>query len=165
MLGSLPAVLEFSLIGRLMTTSSSQDYAGDVSPRQAWEILVADSNAQLVDVRTVAEWNFVGLPDLSGLGRQAHCIEWQSFPAMARNPAFADDAVKAVTAAGAGQDTPVLMLCRSGARSRAAAMALAGLGFARAYNIAGGFEGDPDGMRHRGLINGWKAEGLPWRQS
>jgi rhodanese-related sulfurtransferase len=44
-------------------------------------------------------------------------------------------------------------------------MALAGLGFARAYNIAGGFEGDPDGMRHRGLVNGWKAEGLPWRQS
>jgi rhodanese-related sulfurtransferase len=158
-------VLEFSLIGRLMTPSSSPDYAGDVSPRQAWEMLAANPKAQLVDVRTLAEWNFVGLPDLSTLGRQAHCIEWQSFPAMARNPAFAGDALKAVTAAGADRDTPVLMLCRSGARSRAAAMALTEAGFRQAYNIAGGFEGDPDGMRHRGQVNGWKAEGLPWRQS
>jgi rhodanese-related sulfurtransferase len=58
----------------------------------------------------------------------------------------------------------VLFLCRSGARSRAAAVALTGLGFAKAFNVAGGFEGDPDGERHRGNINGWKAAGLPWRQ-
>jgi rhodanese-related sulfurtransferase len=165
MLGSLPAVLEFSLIGRPMTPSSTQNYAGDISPRQAWEMLTADPKAQLVDVRTFAEWNFVGLPDLSSLSRQAHCVEWQTFPTMEVNPAFASAAVKAVTAAGAGQETPLLMLCRSGARSRAAAVALAGAGFAKAYNIAGGFEGDPDGMRHRGHVNGWKAEGLPWRQS
>lgn len=148
-----------------MTSPSSPSYAGDIAPKEAWELLATSPAAQLVDVRTLAEWNFVGLPDLSELGRQAHCIEWQSFPVMARNPAFAADALKAVTAAGADQDTPVLMLCRSGARSRAAAMALTGAGFRQAYNIAGGFEGDPDGMRHRGLVNGWKAEGLPWRQS
>ncbi len=70
-----------------------------------------------------------------------------------------------MTAAGADKAAPVLLLCRSGARSRAAAIALTGLGFAGAYNIAGGFEGDPDGARHRGLRNGWKADGLPWRQS
>jgi rhodanese-related sulfurtransferase len=84
---------------------------------------------------------------------------------MTVNPAFAGEAARAVTVAGAGNETPLLMLCRSGARSRAAAVALTGAGFARAYNIAGGFEGDPDGMRHRGQVNGWKAEGLPWRQS
>jgi len=164
MLGSLPALLDFSLVGCLMTRSSSQDYAGDITPSQAWEMLSATPAAQLVDVRTLAEWNFVGLPDLSGLGRQAHCIEWQSFPAGAVNPGFADEAAAAVTRTGADKDTPVLMLCRSGARSRAAAMALAAQGFTKAYNIAGGFEGDPDGMRHRGNVNGWKAEGLPWRQ-
>lgn len=127
-------------------------------------MLMATPSAQLVDVRTQAEWSFVGLPDLSPLGRKVHCIEWQRFPDMALNTAFAGEAAAAVTAAGASPETPVLMLCRSGARSRSAAMALTALGFTRAYNIAGGFEGDPDGERHRGRVNGWKADGLPWRQ-
>jgi rhodanese-related sulfurtransferase len=118
----------------------------------------------LVDVRTMAEWNFVGLPDLSSLGRRVHCVEWQSFPTMAVNPAFAAEAEAAVTAAGADKETPILFLCRSGARSRAAAVALAAQGFAKAFNVAGGFEGDPDEMRHRGNLNGWKAAKLPWRQ-
>lgn len=147
-----------------MTTSSSPAYAGDVTPKAAWEMLAADPKAQLVDVRTMAEWNFVGVPDLSGLGRRVHCIEWQSFPTMTVNPGFAQEAAAAVTAAGGDPQAPVLLLCRSGARSRAAAMALTAMGFARAYNIAGGFEGDPDGEHHRGRINGWKANGLPWRQ-
>ena len=59
---------------------------------------------------------------------------------------------------------PVMLLCRSGARSRAAAIALTEAGFAQAFNIAGGFEGDADGEGHRGNRNGWKAENLPWRQ-
>jgi rhodanese-related sulfurtransferase len=147
-----------------MAPPSSHDYAGDISAQQAWDLLQAESRAQLVDVRTMAEWNFVGLPDLSGLGRRVHCIEWQSFPTMAVNPAFAAEAEAAVTAAGADKSSPILFICRSGARSRAAAVALAAAGFAKAYNVAGGFEGDPDGERHRGNINGWKAARLPWRQ-
>lgn len=148
-----------------MTPVSSSDYAGDLSPQEAWDLLAADPRAQLVDVRTMAEWSFVGLPDLSALGRQTHRIQWQDFPAMAINPGFAAEAATAVTAAGAAPETPVLMLCRSGARSRAAAVALTGLGFSKAYNIAGGFEGDLDAERHRGRSNGWKAAGLPWRQN
>ena len=147
-----------------MTSPSSPSYAGDIAPKEAWSLLAATPTAQLVDVRTLAEWSFVGVPDLSELGRQAHCIEWQTFPTMAVNPGFAADAAAAVTAAGGAKDAPVLLLCRSGVRSRAAAMALAGLGFTKAYNIAGGFEGDPDGERHRGQHNGWKADGLPWWQ-
>ncbi|MBV9550932.1 MAG: rhodanese-like domain-containing protein [Alphaproteobacteria bacterium] len=146
-------------------TASSSPYAGDIPPKQAWDLLAGTAAAQLVDVRTMAEWSFVGLPDLSTLKRQVHCIEWQHFPEMMVNSAFASEAAAAVTAAGATKDTPVLMLCRSGARSRAAAVALTALGFTRAYNIAGGFEGDPDGMCHRGKVNGWKADGLPWRQN
>jgi len=148
-----------------MTSSSSPSYAGDITPKEAWDLLMATPTAQLVDVRTLAEWSFVGLPDLSQLRRQVHCIEWQSFPEGAVNPGFAAEAAAAVTGAGADKDSPVLMLCRSGARSRAAAMALTAQGFTRAYNVAGGFEGDCDGQRHRGLTNGWKAAGLAWRQS
>jgi rhodanese-related sulfurtransferase len=148
-----------------MTPSSHPDYAGDLDVQEAWALLGSDPKAQLVDVRTMAEWNFVGLPDISALSRRVHCIEWQSFPTMAMNPAFAAEAEATVKAAGAAKDTPILFLCRSGARSRAAAMALAARGFTQAFNVAGGFEGDPDGERHRGRVNGWKAAGLPWRQS
>ena len=147
-----------------MAPPSSLEYAGDISPAQAWDRLKGDARAQLVDVRTIAEWNFVGLPDLSGLGRRVHCVEWQGFPGGAQTPAFVEQAAQAVRTAGATQDTPVLLLCRSGARSRAAAMALTAAGFTQAFNIASGFEGDPDEQGHRGTINGWKAAGLPWRQ-
>ncbi len=143
-----------------MAPSSSCEYAGDISAAEAWERLKADPKAQLVDVRTVAEWNFVGLPDLSSLSRQAHCIEWQSFPTGARNPGFVVEAGQTL----GDKSAPVLLLCRSGARSRAAAIALTEAGFAQAFNIAGGFEGDPDGEGHRGNRNGWKADNLPWRQ-
>jgi rhodanese-related sulfurtransferase len=147
-----------------MTPPSSQDYAGDLSAQETWSRLQADPRAQLVDVRTMAEWNFVGLPDLSSLQRRVHCIEWQTFPSMAVNPAFAAEAAGAVTAAGADKDTPIFFLCRSGARSRAAAAALTEMGFTQAFNVTSGFEGDPDAERHRGRTSGWKAAGLPWRQ-
>ena len=137
-------------------------YAGDLSAAEAWALLSADPAAQLVDVRTVAEWSFVGLPDLSPLGRKVHCVEWQSFPSMAQNPRFVAQADAALEAA---KGAPVLLLCRSGGRSRAAAMALTAAGYAHAYNIAGGFEGDLNATKHRGGMNGWKAAGLPWNQT
>jgi rhodanese-related sulfurtransferase len=140
------------------------DYAGDVDVSEAWNLLSSDPKAQLVDVRTAAEWTFVGLPDLSGLGRAVHTIEWQSFPAMEINTDFIDVAKDALRRSGVDENTPLLMLCRSGARSRAAATALTRAGFKRAYNIAGGFEGNLDHDGHRGSTTGWKAAGLPWRQ-
>ena len=119
----------------------------------------------MVDVRTVAEWAFVGLPELERLGRKVLRVEWQTFPGMALNPDFAAAAGNALAEAGADTGTPVVFLCRSGARSRAAAIAMTAAGFTRAYNLAGGFEGDPDPDHHRGRINGWKAAGLPWKQT
>ena len=163
MLGEIPAIPEFSLAVS-MVSSSSAPYAGDIDAAGAWEQLKAHPTAQVIDVRTMAEWNFVGLPDLSPLGRQVHCIEWQMFPTMAVNPGFAKEAAAAVMGAGASKDTPIFLLCRSGARSRAAAIALTAEGFTAAYNMAGGFERDLDAQRHRGQVNGWKATGLPWRQ-
>jgi rhodanese-related sulfurtransferase len=165
MLGESPARIN-CLWGAAMSASSfPPDYAGDVGAGEAWDKLNSDPKAQLVDVRTVAEWNFVGLPDLAGLGRRVHCVEWQSFPSMAPNPDFVAEIGRKLAAAGAGPDATVLFLCRSGGRSRAAAIAMARAGYQKAFNVAGGFEGDLDAERHRGNSNGWKAQGLPWKQS
>lgn len=136
-------------------------YAGDLSPAQAYQLLTDDPEAVLVDVRTPAEWSYVGLPDLSALGRQVVCVEWVDFPGGAPNPRFLEE----LTAAGIRPEAPVAFLCRSGARSVAAAELATVNGFTRAYNVAEGFEGPVDGAGHRGSTGGWKAAGLPWRQS
>jgi rhodanese-related sulfurtransferase len=137
-------------------------YAGDLSVVETWTLLSGDAAAQLVDVRTRAEWNFVGVPDLLGLGRKVHFLEWQDFPAKTRNPHFEAQAGDAL---GPDKNIVVLFLCRSGGRSRAAAQAMTRAGYARAYNIADGFEGDLDHDGHRGNQNGWKVSGLPWKQT
>ena len=149
----------------MSSSPSSLDYAGDIGADEAWEMLKSNPKAQLIDVRTVAEWNFVGLPDLAALERRVHCVEWQMFPSMAPNTDFVAQTSEALTAAGAGPDVPLLFLCRSGARSRSAARAMAQAGYQKAFNIVGGFEGDLNGERHRGTENGWKAADLPWKQS
>lgn len=147
-------------------SASNFGYAGDLSATEAWSLLTSDPKAQLVDVRTTPEWTFVGVPDLSGIGRETRLIEWQRYPTMETDAdAFAEEATRILRDAGAGSDTPLLFLCRSGARSRAAAIAMTARGFSRAYNVAGGFEGDLDTEKHRGRKNGWKVSGLPWRQS
>lgn len=148
-----------------MSVQNTSGYAGDVTPEQAWELLEQDPQAQLVDVRTVAEWTFVGAPELSGLGREVHMVEWQRFPDMSANPDFVRIVAERLRSSGAEADTPILFLCRSGARSRAAAMAMTAAGFHRAFNVATGFEGDKDLSGHRGTVGGWKAANLPWRQS
>lgn len=137
-------------------------YAGDLSPTEAWALLSQNREAQMVDVRSVAEWNFVGVPDLSSIGRRVHCLEWQMFPSMAPNSAFV---AQAEAALNGRKDAAVLFLCRSGARSRAAAMAMTAVGYTKAFNIADGFEGALDAGSHRGSTNGWKASGLPWKQT
>lgn len=135
-------------------------YAGDVGPTEAWKMLTEAEPATLVDVRSRAEWSFVGVPDLSSIGKRPLLIEWQTFPTMAQNPDF----VASLGATQPDKDAPMLFLCRSGARSRAAAMAMTAAGYRRCYNVADGFEGNPDAARHRGQVAGWKAAGLPWLQ-
>ena len=132
----------------------------DVAPRKVWEELGANPAAQLCDVRTDAEWSFVGVPDLSAVGKQPVLLPWQIYPAMEVNPMFADH----LRQAGLTEASHVYFICRSGARSRAAAEAARAAGFPHVYNVAFGFEGPPDAQGHRGARAGWKAEGLPWRQ-
>jgi rhodanese-related sulfurtransferase len=132
----------------------------NVPPRRVWEALRSDPKAQLVDVRTDAEWNFVGLPDLSSTGKQVVPIQWQLYPTMARNTEFLEQ-LKQV---GFTPEHHIYFICRSGQRSHAAAQAARDAGFLHTYNVAEGFEGAPDAAGHRGLLEGWKAAGLPWRQ-
>lgn len=141
-------------------TSSATDYAGDVTPQQAYDAIKRDAKAALIDVRTQAEWSFVGLPDLRAAGRQPVLVEWQAYPSMARNPDF----VAELARGGIAKGQPLYFICRSGARSRSAAIAMTAEGYGPCYNVAGGFEGNRDSEGHRGTVEGWKAAGCPWRQ-
>jgi len=140
----------------------------DISPKDTWAALAADKDAVLIDVRTDAEWNFVGLPDLNfvglpdlmALGKQVVLIPWQLYPSMQVNAGFADD----LQAAGLTPGQKLYFICRSGARSQSAGQAAQAAGFAHAFNVADGFEGPVDGAGHRGSAAGWKASDLPWRQ-
>jgi rhodanese-related sulfurtransferase len=144
--------------------SSDTGYSGDLSPRESWRRMSGDGAAQLVDVRSAAEWNFVGVPDLSELGREALFCEWQHFPS-APNPEFIQQVAEALTRTSYHPGAPLFFLCRSGARSRAAAIAMNKAGYGPCFNVSDGFEGGLDHGRHRGSSAGWKASGLPWIQS
>lgn len=135
------------------------EFIGDVSPLQTWESLQSQAETVLVDVRTYAEWTYVGGPDLSSLNKPVVRVEWLLFPTMAQNPGF----IKELQAGGIDPSQVVYLLCRSGVRSRQAAELLAAYGYTT-YNVADGFEGQLDGDGHRG-VGGWRAMGLPWKQS
>jgi rhodanese-related sulfurtransferase len=104
-----------------------------------WNTLQSKPRSQLVDVRTRAEWTYVGIPDLAPVGKR--------------------------TVLGVELDDDLFFICRSGSRSLAAAKAMAAMGYRACHNVACGFEGPLDDGRHRGAVAGWKATGLPWQQS
>jgi rhodanese-related sulfurtransferase len=148
-----------------MSTELPNGYAGDVSAVEAYSMLGGDRAAILVDVRTKAELSFVGAPDLTDLGKETIFAEWQEFPMMKVAADFAPRLLDVLRARGVPTTAPVLFLCRSGARSRAAAIAMTKAGQERCYNIADGFEGPLDDKQRRGAVAGWKARNLPWTQS
>ncbi|WP_375487044.1 rhodanese-like domain-containing protein [uncultured Mycobacterium sp.] len=135
-------------------------YAGDITCQQAWKLLSDNPEAVLVDVRTDAEWRFVGVPDLSSLGRDVVYVEWNRADGK-RNENFLAELLEHVPPR---QDRPVIFLCRSGNRSIGAAEAATEVGITPAYNVLDGFEGHLDEAGHRGGA-GWRAIGLPWKQS
>lgn len=137
-----------------------EGYAGEIDVAEAWEVLAAQEDAVLIDVRTNAEWAFVGLPETGSLGKEIALVPWNIFPDMHRNVDFEEQ----VAHAAPDQSAALLFICRSGVRSKAAAIAVTSAGYASCYNVTGGFEGDKDNDNHRGRTNGWKAAGLPWVQ-
>ena len=121
-------------------------YAGDLTPAEAFDLVRDDAEAVLVDVRTTGEWAQVGIPDLSGIGKQVVFVEWQQGPMRSLNPSFVDELRAAVP-----PDAALVMICRSGVRSIAAAQAATAAGLGPSYNVLEGFEGRA----------GWVRTGLP----
>jgi rhodanese-related sulfurtransferase len=136
-------------------------YAGEVSPREAYESLLFDPKAVLVDVRTDAEWKFSGTPDLASANKRPLLLSWRFYPDFAPNVNF----VSQLAAQLPEKDAPIFFLCKTGGRSFEAANALALQGYSYCFNVTGGFEGDANEHGQRGKVNGWKAEELPWRQA
>ena len=136
------------------------NYAGDITGPEAWRLLAEEPSALLIDVRTPEEWAFIGVPDLDSLGKQVVFVPWTLFPDKRANPEFAERIAEHAT----GEDAVLLFLCRSGVRSRNAAIDMTGRGYARCYNVANGFEGPKDDSGHRGTAAGWKVDGLTWKQ-
>ena len=129
-------------------------YAGALLPAEAYALMQQIPASKLVDVRTQAEWEYVGHVPESVL------IEWNTYPSGQRNPGFLGELQAQVPKT----DAPVMFLCRSGARSHHAAQAATQAGYPNSYNILQGFEGDKDPEGHRNTVGGWRFAGLPWVQ-
>ena len=136
----------------------------DVPSKEVWARLKDNPATNLIDVRTRAEWAFVGLPDLSSLDKEVVMVEWQTFPDNSIEPGFGAALSAQLEALGASKTSELYFICRSGGRSLMAAQTLATLGYERCYNVSDGFEGRLDANRHRGNLDGWKVSGLPWVQ-
>ena len=136
----------------------------DVPVEEVLARLERDPGSVLIDVRTRAEWAFVGLPDLERLNKRVLTVEWQTSPEARIDDAFPERLKKVLDAAGTDKDSELFFICRSGGRSRMAAEAMAGAGYRQCRNVADGFEGPLDASRHRGQVAGWKAAGLAWVQ-
>ena len=136
-------------------------YAGDITSNEAWLILREDIHCVLCDVRTSAEWDYVGIPDLSTLKKEPILLSWQTFPGMKKNRKFFYDFARIVP----NYSTTVIFICRSGSRSATAAEYCANKGYFHCFNILEGFEGPPNADSRRGNIAGWKHQSLPWVQS
>src|SRR5260370_2260219 len=93
--------------------SPAAGYAGDVAPTTAWKILSERKDAVLIDVRTRAEWNYVGLPDLEKLAKKPALLEWQDFPSMQPNSEFGAPPPGALPA----KEAPLRFLCPRAAPS------------------------------------------------
>ncbi|AXS38983.1 rhodanese-like domain-containing protein [Breoghania sp. L-A4] len=148
-----------------MSSDASGGYAGDKTATATYQDLVDNPSAVLIDVRTRAEWTFVGIPDIRGLDREPVLVEWQQFQGQPTASDFVTTLGDELAKRGVEKSDPLYFLCRSGARSLSAAIAMTQAGFTQCYNITDGFEGPLDADGHRGSVGGWKQSNLPWVQS
>jgi len=135
--------------------AAGQPYAGAVTPQEAFNLVSNDPTVKIVDVRTNAERDWVGRVAVAP--GQHLAVEWATWPGGQPNPAFG-----AQLESLAAKDAVLLFLCRSGVRSRHSARVATELGYAHAYDILEGFEGDRDADGHRKTVGGWCKAGLPW---
>ncbi len=136
------------------------DYSGDVEPFQAYDVLKDDENSYLIDVRTLPEWSYVGIPNLGEIGKDVLRISWLIYPTMEVNHNFIEQLKTVID----DKDAKLFFLCKVGGRSLDAAIMAQRGGFKNCYNVSGGFEGKLNEHGHRGKSDGWKAQNLPWYQ-
>lgn len=148
-----------------MSVSGDDGYAGDVAARAAWDALRSDPATILIDVRTRAEWAYVGVPALAEIGKDVLLVSWDDFATGEVIPDFAGRLAAVLDGKAVDKAAPLYFICRSGARSRKAAIAATAAGHPRCFNVELGFEGMLGPDRHRATAGSWKAEGLPWMQS
>ena len=133
----------------------------NVAPADVWNALQTDASAQMVDVRTDAEWNFVGIADLSEAGKTPALIPWQVFPSMQLNTGFVDQLKQAGTDAGEPDLLPVPQRrAQPGRRAKPPSPQ----DIHTPTISATGSKDPPNAEGHRGQLAGWKASDLPWRQ-
>lgn len=145
----LPAVLQSAY---QQAQEDHLPFAGSIAPDDAWKLFIG-GQAHLVDVRAIEERKFVG-----HIPNTLH-VAWQTGPALIKNPRFLRDLEHKLS-----KDAIILLLCRSGKRSAAAATAATAAGFKYVFNVREGFEGDLDENQQRGANGGWRRRGLPWVQ-
>ena len=132
----------------------------NIFSKECFENLSNEKDAYLIDVRTQAEWQFVGVPDLSLITKEVIFVTWQIYPKMNENKNFE----KQILDIGIKKNNQLYLICRSGQRSYNAAKLLFDNGFINCFNLSDGFEGDLNQHKKRSLINGWKYNNLPWKQ-
>ena len=148
-----------------MSYQNFAGYAGDLLAIDAYALLEGDLTSVLIDVRTQAEWAYVGTPDVQALRKAPLFLEWQSYPSMAVDANFTARLEALLQLGRVERGASLVFLCRSGARSRHAAIAMTSAGWGPCFNVSDGFEGQLDDSRRRGAVSGWKAGGLPWTQT
>lgn len=153
MMGNLKEILT---VAQQRAAMNHLPYAGAFTPTEAYQVLSADNQALLVDVRTKAELELVGRVP------QALNVEWAFYPGMVANENFAEELKAELDKRNVDKNSVLIFLCRTGGRSNSAATVAAGLGYTQAYNTLEGFEGEANADKQRTLINGWKHAGLPW---
>ncbi len=134
----------------------------EILPKEAYEILKQQKDAVLIDVRSSMEYEYVGHPLNAMHIPLKQPPTWETDQGFVKNVELA---LQQITGKNGSADIPMLMLCRSGARSALAAEMLISEGYTNVYNVLEGFEGDKDENGHRNTINGWRFHSLPWEQS
>lgn len=135
--------------------------AGEIEPKQAYEVLQKEEKSFLVDVRTQAEWAFTGVADLSSINKKTLLVSWLNYPNMQPNQNF----VQQLTEKIPDKNSKIFFLCKTGGRSFDAAQNISQLGYTNCFNVINGYEGDLNEKNQRSSINGWRASGLPWHQN
>ncbi len=146
--------------------NSKKMLATQINVKDAFELLKKDQDSVLIDVRTLEELNFVGSVNAEFFDNRLIFLPWQIWPRMDENPDFAIQLEESLQEIFGNnfKETKIIFLCRTGGRSNQAANYALNLGYKSCYNLVAGFEGDLNQEGHRGTINGWKANNLPWRQ-